>query len=341
MAEYHHDGNPDWVQGSQFGFRRSLQNPRIFTSACSNLAEPDTYRGAGWIFNANCDRGGVHTNCGPQNKWFYLLSEGGFLNGVDVFGLGIEKAADITFYNLTHFMQGASQYADARSGAIAAAKILYRHCSGEVRETTNAWAAVGVGATSALCEFELHGPTHIFICEGGPAPGGGGTYKATGSTGTSYTWSVNAGWTFHTQGPGNNTLVVTNIPPPPPPLPTTVIISATSSNGVTKTLSVQLDDCHGVNFCNKIDSPSAKRVENKQEQFFLYPNPAHDLLTVEYPEGSRHLQIIDLSGKLVQEKAILEEHKTTLVLDNIESGLYFVRIQADGEYHNLKFIKTE
>jgi len=63
--------------------------------------DPDTYLGNNWEFTA-IDNGGVHTNSGVQNYWYYLLSVGG--TGINdngysynVTGLGIDTAAAIAY----------------------------------------------------------------------------------------------------------------------------------------------------------------------------------------------------------------------------------------------------
>jgi Zn-dependent metalloprotease len=53
---------------------RNMQNPNEFS-------DPDTYEGIYWASTSGSDNGGVHTNSGVQNFWFYLLCEGG--NGVN------------------------------------------------------------------------------------------------------------------------------------------------------------------------------------------------------------------------------------------------------------------
>ncbi|MEO0341397.1 MAG: M4 family metallopeptidase, partial [Bacteroidota bacterium] len=95
------------------------------------------------------DNGGVHINSGVQNKWFYLLSAGG--SGINdhgrsytVQGIGIEKAADIAFRNLTVYLSPFSEYREAREGAILAATDLFGENSQEVLSTIAAWEAVGV-----------------------------------------------------------------------------------------------------------------------------------------------------------------------------------------------------
>lgn len=138
--------NADWFIGEDFdvngdGFR-SMEDP-------NSKNDPDTYLGNFWEFTA-ADNGGVHTNSGVQNYWFYLLSVGGTGtndNGYSysLTGLGIDIAAAIAYRSLSVYLTQSSTYVDARLGSIQAAEDLYGACSNEVLETSKAWAAVGVG----------------------------------------------------------------------------------------------------------------------------------------------------------------------------------------------------
>ncbi len=151
-ANYRPNGN-DWIMGANFVIlsgRNGLRNlsdpndPTMFTR------QPDTYGGNFW-YTGNADSGGVHTNSGVQNYWFYLLSEGG--TGINdngdnyaVNGIGMEKAAAIAYQNLTNHLGSGAQYIDARNGAIQSAIDLYGAGSEEAIQTQAAWCAVGVGA---------------------------------------------------------------------------------------------------------------------------------------------------------------------------------------------------
>jgi Zn-dependent metalloprotease len=136
--------NGDWTIGEDIGsLIRSMSNP-------GQLGDPDTYFGNNWAPLGGADNGGVHTNSGVQNFWFYLLTEGG--SGTNdagdaytVNGIGLEKAAQIAFRNLTVYLGQNSNYLDARLYAIQSATDLFGPCSPEVIETTNAWYAVNVG----------------------------------------------------------------------------------------------------------------------------------------------------------------------------------------------------
>lgn len=134
-------------------FLRSMSNPN---GPNSNL-QPDTYKGYLWL-NTNCgtptnlnDNCGVHRNSGVQNYWFYLLSQGGsgtndLGNTFNVTGIGINKARQIAYLNLTTYLGGQnSTYIDSYNGSLLAAQALYGNPSVEYFAVKNAWYAVGIG----------------------------------------------------------------------------------------------------------------------------------------------------------------------------------------------------
>ncbi len=132
----------DWLMGEDVGTLRSMSNPNAF-------GDPDTYFGDNWATGAG-DNGGVHTNSGVQNKWFYILVEGE--NGTNdngdsynVTGIGLDDAQAIAYRNLTVYLGQTSEYADARFYSIQAAIDLFGGCSPQVIAVTDAWYAVGVG----------------------------------------------------------------------------------------------------------------------------------------------------------------------------------------------------
>lgn len=134
----------NWFCGEDIGIViRNLSDPK-------SEGHPDTYQGINW-YTGWWDAGGVHTNSGVQNYWFYLLSIGkngtnDLGNTYNVNGIGLEKAGQIAFRNLTVYLGPNSQYADARFYAIQSAIDLFGNCSPEVQATTDAWFAVGVGS---------------------------------------------------------------------------------------------------------------------------------------------------------------------------------------------------
>ncbi len=141
-------GSPLWRMGEECTSSgngiRLMSNPNV-------MGDPDTYLGTNWVAAGGPDNGGVHSNSGVQNFWYYLMCQGGTgtndnLDAYTVTAIGMADAADIAFRNLTVYLGANSQYADARFYAIQSAQDLFGGCSPEVETTTNAWYAVGVGA---------------------------------------------------------------------------------------------------------------------------------------------------------------------------------------------------
>lgn len=155
----------------QGGALRSMSNPNLY-------GQPALYKGKYWAAttsspsNAN-DQGGVHTNSGVLNYWYYLIAvgksgtnEAGTAYGVT--GIGLDAAAKITFRMESVYMTAASTYAQARTYSIQAATDLYGATSAQTTAVTNAWTAVGVGT--------------------GTTPPPTGTYCTTKGSSQAYEW---------------------------------------------------------------------------------------------------------------------------------------------------------
>jgi hypothetical protein len=127
------------------GFIRSMSNPKLADN-------PDTYEGTYWKNPGNLgfDQGGVHYNSGVQNKWFYLLCEGGTgtndkNDNYNVTAIGMEKAEQIAYRNLTTYLSPNANYLNAYAGSLQAAEDLYGENSAEYIAVKDAWFAVGIG----------------------------------------------------------------------------------------------------------------------------------------------------------------------------------------------------
>ena len=121
-------------------------------SAPKTLGQPAYYKGVNW-YAGTADNGGVHTNSGVLNHWYYVLAagesgtnEGG--GAYSVTGVGLDAAAKITFRMESVYMVASSTYAQARTYSIQAATDLFGAGSAQVTAVTNAWFSVGVGAAT-------------------------------------------------------------------------------------------------------------------------------------------------------------------------------------------------
>lgn len=79
---------------------------------------------------------------------------------------------------------------------------------------------------------------------------------------------------------------------------------------------------------------------SSKNSFFIYPNPAKEVLTVQAPISTpynRRIDLVNLQGQVVQNQ-VLEQENTACQFDlkNITAGIYFVRWQDENRVHTQK-----
>ncbi len=72
----------------------------------------------------------------------------------------------------------------------------------------------------------------------------------------------------------------------------------------------------------------------------LYPNPGEGAFTMEFSSAVTHgsMEVFDLNGKLVVNRSF-EGKIIPVDLTEHAAGIYFIRIQADGELFEQKWLK--
>ncbi len=152
---YTFDDSATWQLSKHYreGGLRDMSNPNL-------KDQPDTYAGYKW-YTGYEDGGGVHTNSGVQNFWFYLLCKGG--SGINdhqvnysVNAIGMEAAANIAYRNLTEYLSPFSDYLDSRIGSLLATTDLYGKNSAAYQEVDKAWDAVGVIDEPIITSIEVY-----------------------------------------------------------------------------------------------------------------------------------------------------------------------------------------
>ena len=83
--------------------------------------EPTCYGDPGKVTDAEykCspdDNGGVHGNSGVPNHTYALAVDGGTYNGVDVEGIGLDKAAQVWWRTQTAYLTPTSNFVDFADG---------------------------------------------------------------------------------------------------------------------------------------------------------------------------------------------------------------------------------
>lgn len=160
--EFYVNNKPNWTIGEGLwnlsvitpNYMRSMSDPNS-APAIIDAQQPDTYKGKYWANTASAvDDGGVHTNSGVGNFWFYLLSQGGsgvndIGNNYDVVGITINKAEKIAYKALMTGLTPSATYFDAFNATKQAAASLYGAGSNEWNQVVNAWYAVGIGNAPA------------------------------------------------------------------------------------------------------------------------------------------------------------------------------------------------
>jgi Zn-dependent metalloprotease/subtilisin-like proprotein convertase family protein len=92
-----------------FNGQKALRNMKDPTEYHS----PDRMKSPYWDWDPlNVDNGGVHTNSGVNNKLCYLLTDGDTFNGFAIWGMGIDKVAELYYEVQTNLLTKAVNYND-------------------------------------------------------------------------------------------------------------------------------------------------------------------------------------------------------------------------------------
>lgn len=91
-----------------------------------------------------------------------------------------------------------------------------------------------------------------------------------------------------------------------------------------------------------ITAPIAIRSNLDQNDFkapIVYPNPAQDFIYLKrFDQSEGHLQIFDMSGKIVFSQ-LLQEEISSINIGTFTSGLYLARYSCNGNFETLRFVK--
>lgn len=174
-VEYYATGTASWLIGHDIMIgatnMRSMKNPA--NSEDGKRPQPKAYMGTNWVPSTTQpdskknDNGGVHTNSGVLNFWFYLLSTGttnytnefGYTFSVN--GIGIEKAQLIAYMLNQYCLTPYATYEDAYWGSLICAEILYGYGSAEYQAVQNAWGCVGLGNGYQGTLYQLQPGTYM------------------------------------------------------------------------------------------------------------------------------------------------------------------------------------
>ena len=133
---------------------RNIENPKV----SGDVPQADTYLGENW------DKLDKYKMMGVQNKFYYLLCEGGKGtndNGdsYDMTGIGIDKGMRIAYLTLTKYCSSETDFSTVSECWQQASEELYGKDSAETQAVIRAWAAVGIGKADYTGIDEINGQT--------------------------------------------------------------------------------------------------------------------------------------------------------------------------------------
>lgn len=325
-------------------YLRSMSDP-------NSRLDPDTYKGKYWrksVIDPSSDNdwGGVHTNSGVQNYWFYLLSAGGsgtndHGNSYSLAGIGVEEAAQIAYRNLTVYLQPTSSYHDAAAYSAQAAIDLFGEGSFQYQSVVDAWYAAGVYFTPKIFAPEMV----QFIPDPGESVNRSITIRNLGMKNLAIDDIQIAGSQFQlNSGPG----LPVNIAPE---TSISLNITFTSQTGNEETGLVTLysnDPFNPVKEISLVGNPvnpnQVSPLADTESGYVLYqnfPNPFLSETTIQYSlsdESSVLLKVYNLSGQeiktLVHQKQpeglySISWDGTSNSGNRINAGIYIYTIQTD------------
>ncbi|MBK9629766.1 MAG: M4 family metallopeptidase [Saprospiraceae bacterium] len=156
-------GNKIYVDPAQA--IRSMENPNKFSN-------PKYYRGKFWNSGSG-DNGGVHSNSGVLNYWYYLLCTGGEGKNegnkdFKVRAMGVDTATMVAYHLLRDYLTPTSNYADARNMSLQMLSQWWGLCSEQYNNVAEAWKAVGIGSNTLEGDLQLVTERTLFnICKDG------------------------------------------------------------------------------------------------------------------------------------------------------------------------------
>lgn len=191
MAAEAYAGDKDWTQSEDsYSAATDLRNMADPPNSGGG-AQPDTYTKGAWKSTVGPDDGGVHTNSGVANYWFYLITDGGKgtndnNDDFDVKKLDLAVTEKIAWVTLSRFMVRYTDYAGARKASLLACEALgYDKKSDQYKAVCEAWFAVGVGnrccdslelefkVTDTKCHNTKDGSIELTVKELSKPPHGG------------------------------------------------------------------------------------------------------------------------------------------------------------------------
>jgi O-glycosyl hydrolase len=115
----------------------------------------------------------------------------------------------------------------------------------------------------------------------------------------------------------------------------------------TITITVTLSD-DGVNLGGGVGSitktftvtvgSGINEIEEPKSELLIYPNPAHDFLTISNPElNFNEMELIDLNGKILINCSLIS-YETTINVKSLQPGVYIIKLMNENKIQFIKIL---
>jgi hypothetical protein len=113
------------------------------------------------------------------------------------------------------------------------------------------------------------------------------------------------------------------------PTLTTVYTASATLNGCTQAKSFTVT----VNPCNSIDS----RFKIQDSKLRIYPNPANEILNVEFVGVIQKLKVVNALGQVVKESETIDQN-AEIKIDDLPEGIYILSLRSGEESFTKRFV---
>lgn len=118
----------------------------------------------------------------------------------------------------------------------------------------------------------------------------------------------------------------------PNTLPTQIINDITTYSSITPAVTVVSNFSLNTDYCLLT---SSQEIKKETENIYIHPNPANNILNIRSSHDLIEVTVFDVTGKI----QLQQNHRTTIDISDLNSGIYFIKITTDKGEFKQKFIK--
>jgi len=114
-----------------------------------------------------------------------------------------------------------------------------------------------------------------------------------------------------------------------------------SASGMYTVCLTISDSCGNDSTCQMINVVITSLADANAGIGAIYPNPANELLNVQLQQSMQNgqLSVIDALGRVVLAKSQLSGTLVQISLENLQPGIYLLRLQENGKVSQIRFVK--